>query len=449
MKKKLLSLLLLVCMCLTAFAGCDFKSIFGKGDDSSTEIVEVDYAGQVTLNMESETLKQEVTVLNYIDGDTTHFNVPNTVVDRGILKARYIAVNTPESTGKIEEWGKKAARFTKSKLAEAESIIIETDGTDWEVDSTGDRHLVWVWYKNEGALGYRNLNIELLQEGLAIGSKAGFTRYGDTCTQAINQAITLKKHVHSSEKDPDYYYGEAVEMDIKEIRLNIEDYVGMKVAFEGVVTYYSNDGVYVEAYDEATDKVYGTYVYYGHFLTSNGKKVFSVGNRVRIVGSVQYYETGKSYQISDLQYDPFDLTNPNNIQKLDDEKHTPYYTETTVEQFHSEVTIDLADESKTFDYAELALGTTVEMKNLVVESMYTTDNDGANDGAISITCKVGEQTITVRTVVLTDADGELITQDYFRGKTIDVKGVIDTYKGAYQVKLFSLDDVVVHQTNAN
>jgi DNA/RNA endonuclease YhcR with UshA esterase domain len=190
-------------------------------------------------------------------------------------------------------------------------------------------------------------------------------------------------------------------------------------------------------------------VYYGYFLTSIGKKVLSVGNRVRIVGSAQYYETGKSYQISDLQYDPFDLTTPNNIQKLDDEKHDPYYAETTVEQFHSEVTVDLAEESKTLKYAELALGTTVEMKNLVVESMYTTNNDGANDGAISITCKVGEQTITVRTVVLKDANGELITQDYFRGKTIDVKGVIDTYNGAYQVKLFSLDDVVVHQTNAN
>ena len=442
MKKKLLALLLLVCLCFTAFAGCDLSTIFG-GDDSSTQIEEIDYAGQVTLDMESETLKQEVTVINYIDGDTTHFKVPKTLDDQGLLKARYIAINTPESTGKIEEWGKKAAKFTKSKLESATSIIIETNGSDWEVDSTGERHLVWVWYKPEGADAYRNLNIEILQNGLAIGSKAGSTRYGDTCTAAINQAITLKLHVHSSEKDPDYYYGEAIELDLKELRMNIEDYTGKKVAFEGIVSYYSNQGVFVEHYDEVTDMTYGMYVYYGYFLTAMGQKVLSVGNRVRIVGSVQYYETGDSYQVSDLAYDAFDRTNPNTIQKLDDETHEPSYTETTIEQFNSEITLDVADETKTFDYGELMLGTTIEMKNLVVKSMYTTNNGGNNDGAISITCEVGGQEIVVRTVVLYDDNNQLVTQAYFKDKTIDVKGVIDCYDGEYQLKLFDLNDVVV------
>ncbi len=442
MKKKLLALLLLVCLCLTAFVGCDLSSLFG-GDDSSTQIEEIDYAGQVTLNMDSETLKQEVTVINYIDGDTTHFKVPRTLDDQGLLKARYIAVNTPESTGKIEEWGKKAAKFTRSKLESATSIVLETDGSNWEVDSTGERHLVWVWYKPEGADAYRNLNIEILQNGLAIGSKAGSTRYGDICTAAINQASVLKLHVHSNEKDPDYYYGEAIELDLKELRMNIESYTGIKVAFEGIVSYYSNQGVYVEHYDEVTDMTYGMYVYYGYFLTSMGQKVLSVGNRVRIVGTVQYYETGDSYQVSDLAYDPFDLTNPNNIQKLDNETHEPYYTETTIDQFNSEITLDVADETKTFDYGALTLGTTIEMKNLVVKSMYTTNNGGNNDGAISITCEVGGQEIVVRTVVLYDADNNLITQAYFKDKTIDVKGVIDCYDGEYQLKLFDLNDVVV------
>ena len=95
-----------------------------------------DFASEVKLNMRSDTLKQEVSVHGFVDGDTTHFNVPTSVVDTGILKARYLAINTPESTGKIEEWGKKASNFTREKLSGATSIIIESDNSTWNLDST-------------------------------------------------------------------------------------------------------------------------------------------------------------------------------------------------------------------------------------------------------------------------------------------------------------------------
>ena len=107
----------------------------------------VDYAGKVQLDMASGTAKQEVTVKQFIDGDTTHFHVPSYVMPSGVLKARYLAVNTPESTGKIEEYGKKAASFTKEKLSSAVSIIIESDGAAWEADSTGDRYLSTPMFK--------------------------------------------------------------------------------------------------------------------------------------------------------------------------------------------------------------------------------------------------------------------------------------------------------------
>ena len=62
----------------------------------------VDYASSVKLDLNSSTKKIEVTVKTYVDGDTTHFNVPTNFLDTGVLKARYLAINTPESTGKIE-----------------------------------------------------------------------------------------------------------------------------------------------------------------------------------------------------------------------------------------------------------------------------------------------------------------------------------------------------------
>ena len=136
----------------------------------------IDYASSVKLDMESSTLKQTVTVKTFVDGDTTHFYVPNSLVDGGVLKARYLAVNTPESTGKIEEWGKAASKFTKSKLSTAESIIIESDDDKLNADSTGGRYLVWVWYRTSATEEYRNLNIEILQNGLAIASNSANNR---------------------------------------------------------------------------------------------------------------------------------------------------------------------------------------------------------------------------------------------------------------------------------
>ena len=87
----------------------------------------VDYAGQLGFRTQSETVKQQVTVKSFVDGDTTHFYAPESVAPDGVLKARYLACNTPESTGKIEEWGKAASRFTREKLENAEEIWVESD----------------------------------------------------------------------------------------------------------------------------------------------------------------------------------------------------------------------------------------------------------------------------------------------------------------------------------
>lgn len=51
--------------------------------------------------------KQVVTVKTYVDGDTTHFHVPEDVVPGGVLKARYLAIDTPESTGKSKNTARR------------------------------------------------------------------------------------------------------------------------------------------------------------------------------------------------------------------------------------------------------------------------------------------------------------------------------------------------------
>lgn len=453
MIKKGFALLLTVCILLGCLAGCE--NVNNPTDTTnSTEpsnTVSIDYAASVTLDLDSDTLKQEVTVKSYIDGDTTHFFVPDTVMDAGLLKARYLAVNTPESTGKIEEWGKKAAAFTKEKLESADSIIVESDNGTWNADSTGTRYLVWVWYRPAGTDSYRNLNIELLQNGLSIASNSADNRYGETCMKAINQARSEKLHIHSKKKDPDFYYGDAVPVTLKGLRANIKLYEGMKVAFEGVITHEAGQTVYVEEYDAETDMYYGISVYYGYNLTGTGLEILEPGNRVSFVGSVQYYATGDSWQISDIKYVDMRPNDPNNIQLISSD-HKPAYRLTTPETFtmgkvETEVLEKLDGEEtmiKTFDYANMALGSSISMENLYVQNVYTTTNeDSSSRGAMTLTCVANGYTVSVRTVVLRDEQGNVITEEVYHGKTINVQGVVDYFDGTYQIKVFSPEDIKI------
>ena len=448
-----------LCLTIGCFAGCaadegstpestgaqETQGTTATGEGAGAQSEEVDYAASVELNMASETVKEEVTVKMYVDGDTTHFYVPSSVMAGGVMKGRYLAVNTPESTGKIEEYGKKASKFTREKLESATSIIIESDTPTWDADSTGSRYLVWVWYKPQGSDSYRNLNIELLQNGLAIASSSANNRYGETCMAAIDQAKAQKLNVYSGQKDPDYFYGEAVELTLKELRSNIEQYNGMKVAFNGVITVNDNSSVYVEAHDPETDMYYGISVYYGYNLNGQGLEILTVGNEVRIVGSVQYYEAGGTYQISDLNYRLMKPDDPNNIQKLSD-GHSPAYKVATADTFlNSQVEfVDEEGNTKTAPYGQMALSTSIEMKGLQVVDSYTTKNEeSSSKGAFTLTCRVDGMTVSVRTTVLYDENGNLVTADTYEGQTITVRGIVDYYNGNYQIKVFSKDNIEI------
>ena len=438
---KLLALILVLCISLTVFISCNNTPDNTPDEPNTPEWV--DYASTLKLDMTSDTLKVSATVKGYIDGDTTHFYVSRDVNDDGIVKARYLAINTPESTGRIEPWGKAAAKFTRSKLEGAVSIILESDNNKWNIDSTGERYLVWVWYKTTEDGEYRNLNLEILQEGYAIASNAAQNRYGELATTIISQAIAFDLYVYSKAKDPSFPYGQATEITLKELRQNIEDYDGQLVAFDGVVTMNDSGSILVEDYDEETDMYYGMTIYYGTSgLNSAGLKLLVAGNELRIVGVVSYWEGGGVYQVSSLEYKSREPDNPRYI-KLLSEGNAVAFVETDIDTFYSKVSVTTEEETVEYDWANLALNTSVLMKNLKVKSMYTT-KEGDSKGAISITCEVGGKTIVVRTSVLYDDNGKLITEETFAGKTIDVCGFVDYYNGTYQLQLFTMEHVTIH-----
>jgi len=96
-----------------------------------------------------------VTLNKCVDGDTAYFNL-----NEEVIKTRFLAIDTPESTNEIEEYGKEASNFTCNALTNAKKIEIEYDENSDKTDKY-KRDLVWVWI--DDAL----LQETLLKEGLA------------------------------------------------------------------------------------------------------------------------------------------------------------------------------------------------------------------------------------------------------------------------------------------
>ena len=449
---RIVSLLLVLVISLLAFVSC-------KDDKTPPAPEQVDYVSGLKLDMSSDTKKAKVTVHLFVDGDTTHFNIDDhQMFPTGIIKARYLAVNTPESTGKIEPFGHKASEFTRSKLESAKSIIIESDTTSWKADSTGSRYMLWIWYQPEDGADYRNLNLEILQNGLALASKTGDNRYGDTCTKALAQAQKLKLNVYSSEKDPDMYYGDAITLSLKELRMNPETYKGKDVAFEATVYCDTNHTVYLADYDEETGLYIGMPAYYGFNASPFLLEFLSPGNRVRIVGNLQYYEAGGTYQVSDLRYDVMEPDSDANCRLIKEGTLDGFPEIDPHELLTGKVTVevDSVDEegneivtTKEFTRTALSVHTAARMTGLKVVDAYTTSK-GDSKGAMTLTCeytytdangatKTGR--IDVRTTVLYENDdtvnGAVITSDAYMGKTINVSGFIDYYDGSYQLKTYA------------
>lgn len=390
----------------------------------------VDYVSEFKLDTTSNRKRLEVTVYNYIDGDTVHFNADDPAFENGIAKARFLGVNTPESTGQVEPWGKAASNFTKATLKEATSIIIESESSEWELDSTGARHLLWIWYKTETS-DYRLLNLELLQEGYSIANNIGRYAYKDVLQNAFNQALEQGLKVNGKAKDPDYDYGRPSPMTLRYIRENLtgeNSVIDRRVSFEAIITYIDGSTIYVEDYDEETETSYGMTIYLGPSPTAAVLSIVKTGNIVNFCGVVTNSEN-YGIQVSSITRMAMDPTYK--------------YNSNLVSEGNSfEPTVisgsDLIDNGATI------ASTYVKMNNLVVTDTYTTKT-GASQGAITITCTTEDnKTITVRTGILIDENGETVTEDYFENKTIDVVGVVDYYNNAYQVLVHKLENIDIH-----
>lgn len=102
----------------------------------------VNYILCLFLSFTCELTQENVELDHCIDGDTASFKINGEKTN-----VRFLFVDTPESTNKIEKYGKQASEFTCNKLKNADQIYLEYEEVKYD---KYDRLLAWVFITENG-----------------------------------------------------------------------------------------------------------------------------------------------------------------------------------------------------------------------------------------------------------------------------------------------------------
>lgn len=164
------------------------------------------------------------TFRSHTDGDTT-----NWWVGLEKIKFRYLGINTPESTAKMEPWGLPASQFTKEKTSKAKLIVLENDVDAYgRMDNNNARYLGFVWYSMDGdPANLRCLNLEIIEMGYSLNQifeDTPLCPYHSAFQAAEDHARSVKKGIHG-EKDLSFDYSDdVVTVSLYELRVNYSKY---------------------------------------------------------------------------------------------------------------------------------------------------------------------------------------------------------------------------------
>ena len=378
----------------------------------------------------------EVEVSQYVDGDTAIFRTKGS---HKSVTARFLGVNTPESTYKVEPWGFAASNYTKKALKEAYKIVLQCDHLDERVDTTGKRYLSWVWLISENG-DSRLLNLELVEVGLGF-NKANSTTKTDVFEKATYDVSMAHVRIYG-QKDKEYDYStESTQISIKDL---LETYgtpeailaqkgKGKKITVSGVVTrMQGNTCCYIQQYDEKSNDYYGLYIYGGFKPITK----CAVGNSVVISGTIGFFNgmlQMSSVDNYNIKVRSFAGENPEeNI---------------NVKDFGSDISNITIQNTNLF-------GSLIQVSGLKVTGGYNAEN-----GAYTLFAEMNGKRFNVRvdaSVALYDENEKLIeSYEYFVGKTFEsIKGILayydndfnagtGKYDGVCQLMLLSMKDVVL------
>lgn len=308
--KKILCLVTVILLMLTCcLAACNPKSDVADNSefyDSITKTCKLtkSYVGKSFMDDGIGLAKVEA----YTDGDTTRFKT----VQGDTVIIRYHSIDTPESTGSVEKWGKSASNFVKSQLLKAEEIVLEATASTPEHDSYGQRYLGYVWYKAEGGTEFKLMNLEVVENGYSDnkGQDTSKYPYNEYFKKAEAFARSIELRLYS--KLPDPLYSEDPEpTTIKELIedlnsdnprfYNAEFEAGSKVKVEAYLEDLTVTSTYMfraVQYDRETGKSYSFNVY-AQYSSANESKM-KVGHLYSITGTVDVYNG--VYQLKGITY---------------------------------------------------------------------------------------------------------------------------------------------------
>lgn len=325
--KKILSItiaLLLALSCMIALVACN------KVADNTEHLDEVTRSLKLTKDYQDKDFFSDgisvATLETCVDGDTTRFKLPS----RTSVTIRYDCIDTPESTGGVEKWGKSASIFNKGQLEKADLIVLEASTTPPSHDNYGVRYLGYVWYRTAGESDLKCLNLEMVENGFSRNGAKETSEYPyySYFAKAEASAHGIKLRIFSSLDDPNYS-DEPIITSISEINeklkglttdpqkikdnnlesndfFNLDTGSGAKVQFDAYLesVTVSNTGTYTFVavqYDVETGESFRLNVYaaYGGKLPSTMK----IGDMLKIVGNIQEYpEKSGTFQVSGINY---------------------------------------------------------------------------------------------------------------------------------------------------
>lgn len=375
----------------------------------------------------------EVTVAQFVDGDTTIFRGKT----GSSFTVRYLGIDTPESTYRIDPWGFASSNHTKAQLKSAHKIVLQAEGK--KVDNN-DRYLAWVWLISEDG-DSRLLNLELAELAYCY-AKSGDTSLDAQFMSAIYDVQKARCRIYG-QTDPSYDYStESLQISLKDLRqtygtkeatLAKKD-AGKKIVVSGVVArMVGRNSCFIQQYDEESGLYYGVYAYGGY----NTQAAFAVGNSVVIEAKIGYYSG--SLQLTEVKA---------TVHSWAPEDNPEQEVNTLEIQDASIITTENTD----------LFGRLVKIDDLTVTGGRDTDTSDAFTIKCSYQTASGTtQTIDIRVdanVLLKDGDGNRITTyEYFVGmKFASLTAVVsyydyntedDKYNGYIQLMLTSMDDIVL------
>ncbi|NCA96682.1 MAG: hypothetical protein EOM77_00620 [Bacteroidia bacterium] len=252
------------------------------------------------------------------DGDTANFEVAGY---SETVRCRFLGINTPESTAKVEPWGKKASIFVKHILETAHTVVLINDVNVFEErDSSGNRFLGFIWYKPTVEADFRLLNLEIVEQCYSknfLFLDSTIAPYREKFEAAAANGAKCGIRVHGT-PDPDYDYSTNVEEPtIRYLRDHYDEYgiteggsSGKQLIISGLVVGQMGDSMVlrdITDIDEETGQYCSMYAYAGYNTAL--ASVVSVGDVIKIYCRATMYNN--NIQLSDLK------TNTTGKQKIE------------------------------------------------------------------------------------------------------------------------------------